>query len=449
MKSLKLALAALSPFVCLTASAEPTQVEGFLEKSSLSLTLRNFYFNRDFRNGASSSLGRNAFKPPSDRNGYAEEWAQGFMLNYASGFTPGPLGFGLDAYSYLGLKLDSGGGRAGLRLMPLQDDGHPQDSFTKSGASVKARLSKTILQYGNLFPAVPVFSVNTVRLFPSSATGWMLSADEIARLHVDAGRFTARGGVDSSNNDDPLTLDYGLPISISTITYAGGYYRFQNGLKLSLYGADLKDTWHQYYAAANHVLKVNESDSIILDANAYRTTDTGKQLASVINNTTWSLAVGYRHTAQTVTLAYQRVDSDEPMDWVGFGTMGGSVVLANAVQYATFTEPNERSMQVRYDLDAAAFGVPGLTFMTRYVRGDSVSNRHSKNTYYTARYVYPEGADPRHWERDIEVKYVVQSGAAKDLSVRVRQATHRSSSGYRYPDDNEVRVIIDYPLSLF
>lgn len=449
MKTLKFVLAAVSPLMCGNAVAQPNTVEGFVEGSSLSLTLRHFYFNRDFRSGSSNSAGRNSFKPATARNGYAEEWAQGFMLNYSSGFTPGSIGIGIDAYSYLGIKLDSGGGRTGLRLMPLQDDGHPEDSFSKSGGAMKVRLSKSVLKYGNQFPAVPVFAVNTVRLFPSSATGWTLSSDEISNLHVDAGRFTGRGGVDSSNNNDPLTLDYGLPISIRSIDYLGGVYRFNNGLKLSLYGAYLKDTWHQYYGNASYIAKISERDSFIIDANAYRTTDTGKQLASVIDNTTWSLSAGYRHAAHTLTLAYQQVDSDEPMDWVGFGSMGGSVVLANAVQYATFTEPNERSVQLRYDLDAAALGVPGLSFMARYVRGDSISNRHSDNTFYTARYVYPAGADPRHWERDLEARYVVQSGPAKDLSVRLRQAVHRSSSGYRYPDNNELRLIVDYPLSLF
>jgi imipenem/basic amino acid-specific outer membrane pore len=449
MKTLKIVLTTVSPWVCFDVTAQQRTVDGFVEGSALSLTLRNFYFNRDFRNDASNAAGRNAFKPVAERNGYAEEWAQGFMLNYLSGFTPGLIGFGVDAYSYLGVKLDTGGGRSGLRLMPLQDDGHPQDSFSKSGAAVKMKLSKTILKYGNQFPAVPVFAVNTVRLFPSSATGWTLSVDEISSLHADAGHFTGRGGVDSSNNNDPLTLDYGLPISIRSIDYLGGIYRLANGLKFSLYGANLKDTWHQYYGNASYIAKLSESDSVIFDANVYRTADTGKQMAGVIENTTWSLSVSYRHAAHTMTMAYQRVDSDEPMDWVGFGTMGGSVVLANAVQYATFTEPNERSMQVRYDFDAAALGIPGLTFMARYVRGDSVSNRHSENTFYTARYVYPAGADPRHWERDLEARYVVQSGAARDLSVRVRQAVHRSSSGYRYPDNNELRLIIDYPLSLF
>ncbi|MQT77958.1 OprD family outer membrane porin [Pseudomonas helleri] len=256
------------------------------------------------------------------------------------------------------------------------------------------------------------------------------------------------GGVDSSNNDDDFTLDYGLPITIKSVGYAGGVYK-QGNFSASFYGSEVKDTWYQYYVNLKHRIALTDDQALLFDFNAYRTQDMGRQLASVIDNTTWSLASTYRVQAHSLTLAYQKVDSDEPMDWVGFGTMGGSVVLANAMQYATFTEPNERSWQLRYDLDLVVFGVPGLTFMTRYATGDNISNAHSKNTYYTQRYRYPDGANPRHWERDVEFRYVVQSGPAKDMSVRLRQATHRSSTGYRYPDNNEVRLIVDFPIKLF
>ncbi|VFT05971.1 putative porin [Pseudomonas aeruginosa] len=56
--------------------------EGFIEGSEVNLLLRNFYFNRDFRKGQSSPAG----------GGYTEEWVQGFMANFSSGFTQGTLG---------------------------------------------------------------------------------------------------------------------------------------------------------------------------------------------------------------------------------------------------------------------------------------------------------------------------------------------------------------------
>ncbi|MNN36408.1 Porin D precursor [compost metagenome] len=54
--------------------------------------------------------------------------------------------------------------------------------------------------------------------------------------------------------------------------------------------------------------------------------------------------------------------------------------------------------------------------------------------------------DQKRWERDIEVKYVVQSGSMKDLSLRLRQATTRATAFES--DLDEVRVIVEYPLAI-
>ena len=77
--------------------------------------------------------------------------------------------------------------------------------------------------------------------------------------------------------------------------------------------------------------------------------------------------------------------------------------------------------------------------MTRYVRGSKIAsagNRHQG----------------KNWERDIDVRYVVQSGAAKDLSLHLRNATYRANGAVHAATDNrdvnEVRFIAEYPLSI-
>ncbi|MCV6266140.1 OprD family porin, partial [Pseudomonas aeruginosa] len=77
-----------------------------VEDSHASLALRNFYFNRDFRQ--------------SGARDNADEWAQGFLLRLESGFSAGTVGFGVDAIGLLGLKLDSGGGSGGTGLLPAE-----------------------------------------------------------------------------------------------------------------------------------------------------------------------------------------------------------------------------------------------------------------------------------------------------------------------------------------
>lgn len=106
---------------------------GFVEDSELQFLARTYYFNRDYRDSPNNA-GRNRFKPRSERNGYREEATQGLRLQFASGYTPGSLGFGLDAHAMLGLRLDSGGGRTGTGNLPVGADSHPTIATARSVA---------------------------------------------------------------------------------------------------------------------------------------------------------------------------------------------------------------------------------------------------------------------------------------------------------------------------
>ena len=79
---------------------------GFVEDSSATLVTRNFYLNRDFRQSGAPQA-------------KAEEWAQGFIGQFQSGYTDGTVGFGLDALGTLGIKLDSSRDRRGTGLLPF------------------------------------------------------------------------------------------------------------------------------------------------------------------------------------------------------------------------------------------------------------------------------------------------------------------------------------------
>ncbi|AYO00078.1 outer membrane porin, OprD family [Pseudomonas sp. LTGT-11-2Z] len=347
----------------------------------------------------------------------------------------------------------AGGGTAGLRLLPIDSEGKPGDQYSRVGAALKLRASKSTLKYGEQMPMTPVLAVNTVRLFPSAATGIQLNVNEFDKVALEAGHFTRQTGVDSSNSDDKFTTDYALKRGGTAITYDSASFlggRYQEGnLSLALYAGQLEDAWHQYYGNTKYTYAIDEGRRLAFDFNIYRTLDYGKSLAGPINNTSWSFSTAYTTGAHTVTVVHQRINGDEPLDWIGFGTMGGTVNIGNAVQYATFTEANERSWQLRYDFDFAALGIPGLSFMTRYVRGDGMDNSHSHNPYYTARHVYDTDKDNKHWERNFDIKYVIQSGPARDMSFRLRQSTHRGTSGYRYIDIDEVRLITEFPVNIF
>lgn len=422
---------------CLGQVAHAAPDNGFVEDSSLTLTHRNFYF---YRNNLNNPGGQN----------YREEWAHGLMLDYRSGYTQGTVGFGVDAYAQLGLKLDSGRGRTGTGLLPVGSDGRAEDEYSEAGGALKARISKTELKYGNLTPLNPVFGTGSARLFTTYANGFQLTSNELKGLQLDAGHFTSGNDSASTNDDGALKALY-AGVETRSVDYLGGSYALSDQLSVSLYGSQFADIWRQYYANANYSYALSGNQSLNLDFNLYRTNDYGQRLAGKIDNTIWSLAAAYKVGAHRLTLAYQRVDGDEPFDYLGFDQQPGtSVFLANSVQILDFNAPNERSWQLRYDLDMAPFGVPGLSFMSRYVSGDHIDDSHydgGPNGAY-GRY----GSDGKRWERDIEARYVVQEGKAKDLSIRVRQASIRSTAQVARADttdNNEVRVIVEYPLNIF
>ncbi|MCY1351257.1 Porin-like protein NicP [compost metagenome] len=97
-----------------------------------------------------------------------------------------------------------------------------------------------------------------------------------------------------------------------------------------------------------------------------------------------------------------------------------------------FAFADERSWQARYDYDFAAVGIPGLTTTLRYITGDNVDTGL--------------GYEGKDRERDLDIAYVVQSGALKGLGVRVRNVAARSN--YR-SDIDENRLIFTYTWQLF
>ncbi|MHC5348543.1 OprD family porin [Metapseudomonas furukawaii] len=421
----------------LMATEQPASAEGFVEGSSLKLINRNFYFNRDFRSrGDGLFNGRN--------QSYREEWAQGFQAFYSSGFTEGTVGAGLDAHALLGVKLDSGGGTSGTNLLPLDSRGHAEDDYSTAGAALKFRAFDTELKLGDLFPVTPVFQRGDGRLLPQSFRGVSLENHSLDNLTLMGGHLHSARNKASSNHDGEMTTEYG-GTAYDSASYFGGDYAFTDGTLLSLYQARFEDVWNQTYVSLGKHFSLAEDRTLALGANLYRTRDQGSAQAGQIDTDSWSAYARLSLGAHAFMLAHQRIDGDQPFDYLGDGD---SIYLANSVLYSDFNSPNERSWQLRYDFDLAALGLPGLSFMTRYLRGSDIDNsRVDPNGAYA--YYAHLGDGGKHWERDVELKYVVQDGPAKDLSIAFQQTIHRANSAQADGDVDQVRIITQYPLDLF
>lgn len=410
--------------------SDQAEAKGFIEDSSLDLLLRNYYFNRDGKSGSGDRV----------------DWTQGFLTTYESGFTQGTVGFGVDAFGYLGLKLDGTSDKSGTGNLPVMNDGTPRDDYSRAGGAVKVRISKTMLKWGEMQPTAPVFAAGGSRLFPQTATGFQLQSSELEGLDLEAGHFTEGKQGTTTKSRGELYATYAGETAKSA-DFIGGRYAITDNLSASLYGAELEDIYRQYYLNSNYTIPLASDQSLGFDFNIYRTNDEGKAKAGDISNTTWSLAAAYTLDAHTFTLAYQKVHGDQPFDYIGFGENGSggggdSIFLANSVQYSDFNGPGEKSWQARYDLNLASYGVPGLTFMVRYINGKDIDGtKMSDNNVGYKNYGY--GEDGKHHETNLEAKYVVQSGPAKDLSFRIRQAWHRANADQAEGDQNEFRLIND------
>ncbi|QTD32219.1 OprD family porin [Pseudomonas fluorescens] len=428
-------MATAAPFV-----SDQAEAKGFVEDAKADLLIRNYYFNRDNK----------------DRAKDVKDWTQGIWGNFSSGYTQGTVGVGVDAFGYLAIKLDGGDGTSGSGNMSRSDVVNPNngardvnDSQGKAGAAIKFRVSKTELKIGDMQPSTaPVFAIGGSRILPQTASGFQLQSSEVKDLDLEAGHFYSGTSQDKNARDGDLFANY-AGVAANSIDYFGGKYGITENLSASLYGAKLEDIWNQYYANVNLTTPFGGDTSLNTDFNIYRTTDTGDAKAGDISNTTFSLATALSFLkAHTITLAFQKVNGDTPFDYIGIGKNnrgGDSIFLANSIQYSDFNAPNEKSAQIRYDLKMAEYGVPGLSFMTRYVKGWDIDGTHTPaGSAYAGLY----GEDGKHNETNFEAKYVVQSGPAKDLSFRLRQAWHFANADEGEGDVKEFRLIVDYPLSL-
>lgn len=344
-------MATAAPFV-----GDQAEAKGFVEDSTFNVLLRNYYFNRNKKDGAVDD----------------KDWTQGFHGVFSSGYTQGTVGVGVDAFGYLAIKLDGSDKYSGSGNLSTNAAGENNDSQGKAGAALKLRVSKTELKLGDMQPSTsPVFAVGGSRILPQTASGIQLQSSEVKDLDLEAGHFYSSTSQVRNGRDGDLWATY-ANVPANTIDYAGGKCAISDSLSASLYGAKLEDIWNQYYGNLNYTIPMGGDQSINLDGNIYRTTDAGSAKAGDISNTTFSLAAAFSFLkAHTLTVGFQKVNGDTPFDYIGVGknnSGGDSIFLANSIQYSDFNGPNEKSAQIRYDLKMAEYGVPGLSFMTRYVK---------------------------------------------------------------------------------
>ncbi|MDR6957908.1 hypothetical protein J2W43_001889 [Pseudomonas brassicacearum] len=409
MKTLTLRFAGI--LLCVALSSPRLFAEGLVDDSKATLTLRNFFFERHFT-------------APDAAQDHAREWTQSFIFDLRSGFTSGAVGFGADILGKYAVKLDGGAGRYGALLLPKDGDGEPASSFGRLGVALKARISATELKAGEWMPNLPIVTADDFRALPQTFEGTQLSSQDVKNWTLFAGQLNKTSLRNDSSMED---LAFGSARS-DAFNYLGADYRSASkNTTVRLWSGQLEDIYQQHYVGLNQRWSLSPAVALNTNLGYFWGKDDGAAKAGRLDNRTASLLVGLGIYQHTFSLGLQQVSGET--GWMRIAGTGG-IYLANNTFNHAFDNPRERSWQLRYDLDFAGYGVPGLSLMTRYVHGDGVRLQNVQ--------------DGSEWVRESELGYVVQSGSLKNLALRWRNASVRR--GFNSADYDENRLIVSYPI---
>ncbi len=390
-----------------------------IKDSHLNFDARNFYMNRDFRDPYRDVP---AQRKNSDKV-KAEDWVQAFGLRFESGFTEGPVGFGLDALGLVGLKLDSGAGTTGTGALAYNPaTGKPSDEFSFMGLTAKAKVSKTQLAVGTFQPLLPVLFRNDTRSLPQTFEGVELQSDDLKNTQVMAGRFDRSRYRDSSGNDRMKMAADGATGGVESdgFDFLGGTYTFTPALTGTYYYATLESNYSQQYASLIHKFSLNETVSL---TSQFRYFDSRHQGNTNVDNKNTAGMLTLANGPHSVGVVYQELHGETGMPFVFGGT---DPYTYNTSTYTNFLRAHERSSQLKYEYNFVAMGVPGLTLMGRYVTGDNFEIA---------------GQSATEWERDVDLTYVVQDTALKGVRLQWRNVMYRGSNTV---DVDENRLIVSY-----
>jgi len=426
-KKLALAVLVQTALISTAFASEQSESKGFVEDAEGSVLFRTGYLTRDKKNGAADTSSA----------------AQTAMVKIESGYTQGTVGFGVGIIGDTSFKLGKNG-HTDNQMIPT----HPQnnadgtkdayDYWTRGGGIVKARISNTEVRYGTHVLDLPVLASNTTRLVPEYFEGVLATSREINGLELTAGKFT-KDQMSHQINTDGNHLDRAV--------VWGAKYKFNDAFNASYFGLDSKDTLDRHYVNANYKQALANNSSLTYDFSGYHTEwDKGASASSSTlpstssdrSNNIWALSGTYNQDAHNVMLAYQQSTGNTGYAYGENADGFQSIYLPNSY-LSDFNGRGEKSVQVQYSLDFAGYGVPGLSWTTAYVYGWDIDTATDDNA--------------KESELFNQVKYTVQSGFAKDASLRLRYSHYRNDDAYAndyyMPDTNEWRVWLDIPVKFF
>ncbi|PJI32388.1 OprD family outer membrane porin [Acinetobacter pseudolwoffii] len=425
-KKLMLAVLIQAALVSSVYANEQSEAKGFVEGAEGTVLFRTGYISRDYKDA----------EPGDDRSSFA----QTAIVKLDSGFTQGTIGFGAGIIGDASFKLGENA-HAGNGMIPTHGGKDAQgrvdayDHWARGGAYVKARVSNTTAIYGTQVLDIPVLASNTARLVPEYFEGLLVTSNEIDNLSLTAGKFTKNQYSDQINSD-------GRELDRAVVW--GAKYTFNDDLNASYYGVDVKDKLDRHYVNANYSYALANESTLTHSFSGYHTefeagsSSNIETLTEDKQNSIWAISSTYSKDVHNVMLAYQQNTGSLGYDYGNNADGAQSIYLPNSY-LSDFIGKDEKSLGLQYNYNFKNHGLAGLNWTSAFVYGWDIDVLDNEQ----------EGQEREFFN---QVKYTVQSGFAKDASLRVRHSYYRANDSYKsiyMNDTNEWRIWLDIPVKLF
>lgn len=424
LTSLSAAILAASALVPATS-----QAAGFVDDSSATLGIRNYYFNENGLNG-------NTF----DR----KEWVQGLQFSFSSGYLWDMIGFDYGAGA--AMKLDNPANRVGYSVTNLPaDGGSTADANDIAGtniANLKAKFGddkmNANLRFGLQRTCTELYCPSGSRILEATSYGTYLEGN-IESLKLYGARWTQ---IHSRNNSFFAEgFQDAMGDEIDHLYIFGAAYKFDNGLGLYAEWGNSDDYLEKQFLKFDYTFNLGSGITLLIDGRWADAEEDGNGYATQgYESTYWNLSGTITVNDFYVKLGYNKTsDGDWDGEWHANFQQDG-VYNSTLDQWQGYNREDERAWIVDIGYDFANIGYPGLVANTYYVYGTDIDDAS------LAAGANATTSDDNAHEWGHYITYTVQSGPMKDLSVEWQHFRVDNPVG---GDEDTNRIKIRYDIALF
>lgn len=400
----------------------------FIADSQAELTLRNFYFDRDY-------------KQDPYRYTAARDWAEGLIFKGQSGYTEGSVGFGMDVLAMAGFNLmgNRADDYARTGLLPVNPDNSRDDYYGKIGVTGKAKFRNNQLFVGDLVPQLPTIFSSPARLLPQTYRGVRLGSTEIPNLQLEGfyvDQVRQRDSIHYTDvGIDNINRRYNNAATTDHFYTLGGAYQLNNAYRVRLYHAELQDIYQQQFLGFNGKQPISDRYNFLSDVRFFNSDDAGSEKIGQVDNRHISGLFGLNYQGHTLSLGYMQSFGDTGLPFLS----GAESPVVLDFMSSDYSNKDEKVYSVRYDYDfknvrLGETSLNGLRFMTRYAKGEDID--------------LLSFGDQRFEEESMEVElgYRVPEGRLKGLGLRTRFSHYRNDmpTNMTFHSTNETRINVDY-----